>query len=58
MILPECRWMWTGIETADSLVINAHKWLGRPSTARFITSATPNTSFASCPPIQLSAKRR
>ena len=28
MILPECRWMWKGIEQADSLVINAHKWLG------------------------------
>jgi aromatic-L-amino-acid decarboxylase len=28
MILPECRSMWTGIEGADSLVINAHKWLG------------------------------
>ena len=30
MILPECRWMWEGIESADSLVINAHKWLGAP----------------------------
>jgi aromatic-L-amino-acid decarboxylase len=30
MILPECRWMWDGIEAADSLVINAHKWLGVP----------------------------
>src|SRR5205085_7510990 len=28
MILPECRWMWDGIERADSLVVNAHKWLG------------------------------
>ena len=28
MILPECRWMWQGIEGADSLVVNAHKWLG------------------------------
>jgi aromatic-L-amino-acid decarboxylase len=30
MILPECRWMWSGIEGADSLVLNAHKWLGAP----------------------------
>ncbi len=30
MILPECRWMWNGVEGADSLVINAHKWLGAP----------------------------
>jgi aromatic-L-amino-acid decarboxylase len=28
MILPECRWMWDGVEGADSLVLNPHKWLG------------------------------
>jgi aromatic-L-amino-acid/L-tryptophan decarboxylase len=28
MVLPECRWMWSGVEGADSLVINPHKWLG------------------------------
>lgn len=28
MILPECRWMWAGIEGADSIVLNVHKWLG------------------------------
>ncbi len=28
MIVPECRWMWQGVEEADSLVINTHKWLG------------------------------
>lgn len=28
MLLPECRHMWDGIERADSLVLNPHKWLG------------------------------
>jgi aromatic-L-amino-acid decarboxylase len=30
MILPECRPLWEGIENANSVVINAHKWLGAP----------------------------
>jgi aromatic-L-amino-acid decarboxylase len=28
MVLPECRSLWQGIEGADSVVLNAHKWLG------------------------------
>jgi aromatic-L-amino-acid decarboxylase len=28
MVLPECRWMWDGIDAADSIVLNPHKWLG------------------------------
>ncbi len=28
MILPECRSLWDGVEQADSLIVNAHKWLG------------------------------
>lgn len=28
MILPECRELWRGIDAADSLVLNPHKWLG------------------------------
>ena len=28
MILPECRALWEGVEFADSLVVNPHKWLG------------------------------
>jgi aromatic-L-amino-acid/L-tryptophan decarboxylase len=28
MLLPECRWMWEGVEGADSLSWNPHKWMG------------------------------
>src|SRR5438105_304799 len=28
MVLPECRGLWHGVERADSLVVNPHKWLG------------------------------
>jgi cysteine sulfinate desulfinase/cysteine desulfurase-like protein len=34
MILPECGWMWDGAERADSVVVNAHKWLGAIRTER------------------------
>jgi len=28
MVLPECRVHWEGVEAADSLVVNPHKWMG------------------------------
>lgn len=28
MIVPECRALWHGVERADSLVLNPHKWMG------------------------------
>lgn len=28
MICPEYRWAWEGVEEADSVVLNPHKWLG------------------------------
>ena len=28
MIVPECRHLWNGVERADTVVVNPHKWLG------------------------------
>ena len=28
MLLPECRHLWHGVEDADSLSWNPHKWMG------------------------------
>ena len=28
MLCPEYRWMWEGVERADSVVFNPHKWMG------------------------------
>ncbi len=38
MICPEYRHLWAGIEDADSIVLNPHKWLGAPMecSAHFI----------------------
>ena len=28
MLLPECRYLWAGVEQADSIAWNPHKWMG------------------------------
>ncbi len=28
MLLPECRYLWEGVEAADSIAWNPHKWMG------------------------------
>src|SRR5207247_11012925 len=52
MVCPELRWAFDGVEHADSLVVNAHKWLltpmdcsclwtRRPEAFRAVFSETP-----------------
>ena len=36
MVLPECRGLWKGVEGADSIVINPHKWLFTPLDASLL----------------------
>jgi len=43
MILPECRWMWEGIEGADSLVLNLINGWAPHSIVLSIMCATRNT---------------
>ena len=45
MILPECRPLWEGIEGADSMVINAHKWLGLAFDCSLYYVRDPSTWF-------------
>ena len=47
MILPECRWMWQGIEGADLLVLNPHKWLGAAFDCSLYYVRDPNISSVS-----------
>ena len=53
MVCPELRWAFDGVERADSLVVNAHKWLltpmdcsclwtSRPEAFRAVFSETPD----------------
>jgi aromatic-L-amino-acid decarboxylase len=41
MVCPEFRWAFAGVERADSLVVNAHKWLLTPMDCSLLWSARP-----------------
>ena len=41
MVCPELRWAFEGVEMADSVVINAHKWLFTPLDCSLLWTARP-----------------
>ena len=41
MVCPEFRWAFAGVERADSLVVNAHKWLFTPMDCSCFWSRRP-----------------
>ena len=42
MVCPEFRWAFDGVERADSLVVNAHKWLLVPTDCSCIWTSRPD----------------
>ena len=42
MVCPEFRWAFHGVERADSLVVNAHKWMLTPTDCSLLWSRRPN----------------
>src|SRR5207302_2644496 len=42
MVCPEHRWAFAGVEAADSLVVNAHKWMLTPMDCSLLFSARPD----------------
>ena len=40
-IVPEYRWLWDGIEGADSIVVNPHKWLFTPIDCSVLYTRKP-----------------
>ncbi len=41
MVCPELRWAFAGVEQADSLVVNAHKWMLTPMDCSLMLSRRP-----------------
>ena len=42
MVCPELRWAWKGIERADSVVVNPHKWLFTPVDCSCLWTRRPD----------------
>ena len=41
MVCPELRWAFAGVDRADSLVVNAHKWMLVPTDCSLLWSSRP-----------------
>lgn len=42
MVCPEFRWAFEGVERADSLVVNAHKWMLTPTDCSLLWTSRPD----------------
>ena len=42
MVCPEHRWAFEGVDRADSLVVNAHKWMLMPIDCSLLWSRRPD----------------
>src|SRR3954452_19572720 len=42
MVCPELRWAFEGVEGADSLVVNAHKWMFTPMDCSLLWTSRPD----------------
>ncbi len=42
MVCPELRWAFEGVERADSLVVNAHKWMFAPMDCSLLWTSRPD----------------
>jgi aromatic-L-amino-acid decarboxylase len=46
MVCPEFRWAWSGVERADSVVVNPHKWLFTPVDCSALWTRRPDELHA------------
>ena len=52
-IVPEYRWLWDGIDAADSIVVNPHKWLFTPIDCSVLYTKKPAMLRDAFSPLEL-----